>query len=448
MKLVRLVPEADEVVARWRAVLGGEPLGGIRDLQREVLWTVAHSTDVRQRRRLQHVAARLGEQEPELAELVHQLAALRQVLHAVLTERLATAAADAEHEVNTAIDLLVEACTRSTTERLSRAAFVDPLTGLRNRRALERDLPERLALATRGNRPLTLVVGDLDGLKTINDRDGHAAGDQALRALGAAIDSALRVADAAYRIGGDEFLLVLPDTTAEDAETVITRMSRSAPSFGWGVASLPNDGTDGARLIDLADERLIGSRRSQRRPHGPEAPATSERTSRHRPWHGLAAGALAVSGILGGGLAFAGDGVFGRTPNQNAVRAGGSVPKTTMQEAEVSVGSSRPTVADVSPAEGRMANPGVGAALDGTTTTTTAGLIAALLEDAAIDPAAVSPLTDSEVLIQLPEVADVLPLQPPEPAEFPGELVVRERELGHVPNPRRPLRPPGNRGRN
>ena len=251
----------DELLPRWRTVLGSEPFGGLRGLQREVVSLVV-PTDVAPRRSLRSLATRLNAGQPDLGVLVHELAGLRQVLNAALAQRLdAPSAAGAQDRVNGAIDALVEACTASATERLAAMALVDPLTGLRNRRGLEQDLNQRLALAERGDRPLTVVVCDVDGLKAINDGQGHAAGDHVLRALGEALEAARRAGDQAYRIGGDEFLLMLPDTDHDEAKRLVERVSAGAPSFGWGSATFPFDGHRGAALIQLADQRLLGNRR-------------------------------------------------------------------------------------------------------------------------------------------------------------------------------------------
>ena len=303
-RLARQAP--DQVLSRWQQALGSVTLQLGRELQVEVVDAVTRISTIRQQTVLPRLAKRLCERQPQLGDLIHELAGLRQALHGFVSEAFpARQATDAQGRVNLGIDCLVEACTNAATERLMAAACIDPLTGLRNRRALDRDLPERVALATRGNRPLTVIVADLDGLKTINDVQGHGAGDLALRAMGAALDSALRAGDTAYRIGGDEFLLVLPDTGRHEADTVVARVASVAPSFGWGVASMPEDGVDGAGLIELADGRLLGRRNTSRAERG--APAV---TAARRPLaaRGMAAASLLLAVALGGiGVGFAAD---------------------------------------------------------------------------------------------------------------------------------------------
>lgn len=253
----------------------------------------------------------------------------------------------------------------SDLERLALAAFVDPLTGLRNRRGLDRDLEQALALARRGERPLTVVVGDLDGLKEINDREGHAAGDRALRALGVALESALRAGDAAYRIGGDEFLLVLADTGAAEADAVVARVRTTAPAFSCGQATFPADGEDGTSLMELADQRLLSGRRQTRTRRGGHR-ARGTRTEWVRSGsRAFAVATLTVTALLGGvGVGFAAQNVMAgresvRTPVRNtsiptgvplpAVESGDAVavsPASPTEDGLVSGQSSAPTTAD------------------------------------------------------------------------------------------------------
>jgi len=99
--------------------------------------------------------------------------------------------------------------------QLSRLAVTDSLTGLPNRREIERRLAAELERTYRQGRPLTVLMIDVDNLKFINDRHGHAAGDDVLCSLAHALEDALRDREAAGRIGGDEFLVALPDSDAD-----------------------------------------------------------------------------------------------------------------------------------------------------------------------------------------------------------------------------------------
>lgn len=164
------------------------------------------------------------------------------------------------------VDRSMLVAARSATDRLQLAAFSDPLTGCANRRGLERDLERELARCARAELDLCIVAIDVDGLKQINDSLGHRAGDETLLRLVETLRRALRGLDGVYRIGGDEFIVVLPDTAAEDAEVVMARVERmGAPSFSWGVESLAWSGLFDARLLlAAADDNLYARRREQR----------------------------------------------------------------------------------------------------------------------------------------------------------------------------------------
>ncbi len=100
----------------------------------------------------------------------------------------------------------------------------DALTGLANRRAYEERLAVETARATRYQQPLSICLLDLDGFKRINDRHGHAEGDEVLRAVARRIDES-RVADDAFRIGGDEFAILMPQTAPADARVAAQRLA-------------------------------------------------------------------------------------------------------------------------------------------------------------------------------------------------------------------------------
>ncbi len=164
------------------------------------------------------------------------------------------------------IDLtMIHAC-RGATDELQRAAFSDPLTGCSNRRAFERDIDRELARCARAELDLTVVAIDLDGLKAVNDTAGHAAGDRQLVLLVDTLRKALRSMDGIYRLGGDEFGIVLPDTSPDDAAVLIARAVRlGAPSFSWGTASYLSTGSAVvAELLSVADADLYAQRHATR----------------------------------------------------------------------------------------------------------------------------------------------------------------------------------------
>jgi diguanylate cyclase (GGDEF)-like protein len=112
---------------------------------------------------------------------------------------------------------------------------------------------------------VTVVAVDLDGLKRINDSEGHAAGDAALLALVRALYSALRDEDTVFRVGGDEFVILLPFTSVDVAELLMRRIQASgAPAFTWGAAGYPGDGADARQLVDAADQDLYRRRQGRR----------------------------------------------------------------------------------------------------------------------------------------------------------------------------------------
>lgn len=105
--------------------------------------------------------------------------------------------------------------------RLARLAQIDPLTGLLNRRALDAAIPDRSGAAS-----LSVALIDIDHFKSINDQHGHAAGDDALRALARELTAAIRTDDHLLRLGGEEFLLVLPNASLEDVRLVAEELRK------------------------------------------------------------------------------------------------------------------------------------------------------------------------------------------------------------------------------
>jgi diguanylate cyclase (GGDEF)-like protein/PAS domain S-box-containing protein len=105
----------------------------------------------------------------------------------------------------------------------------DTLTGLPNRRALEEQLPREMARARRSLSPLCVAILDIDHFKEYNDTHGHLAGDEVLRACARAWDSSLRSEDTIVRFGGEEFLVLLPETSAEQAAEVVERLRMATP---------------------------------------------------------------------------------------------------------------------------------------------------------------------------------------------------------------------------
>src|SRR5688500_7267708 len=108
--------------------------------------------------------------------------------------------------------------------RLSEAALTDTLTGLKNRLALDRELQAEVERAVRSGEPLSVVIGDLDYFKSVNDRLGHQAGDEALVRAGQVLMRYRRAADSIARTGGEEFTILLPGATEHEAYLASERM--------------------------------------------------------------------------------------------------------------------------------------------------------------------------------------------------------------------------------
>lgn len=160
-------------------------------------------------------------------------------------------------------------------EELREQSLRDPLTGLFNRRHLVETLERDLQRALRSGEPLTLLAIDVDHFKELNDTDGHAAGDEALRELGAFLAAEIRSGDVACRTGGDEFTVVLAGATLEQATARAEQLRAGARdlvrvSGTWrmgisiGIAGFPPHGIDAESLHQLADEALYRAKRGGR----------------------------------------------------------------------------------------------------------------------------------------------------------------------------------------
>jgi diguanylate cyclase (GGDEF)-like protein/putative nucleotidyltransferase with HDIG domain len=151
-------------------------------------------------------------------------------------------------------------------ESMAKMARTDPLTGLRNHRAFHDDLASELKRASRGPTPLSLVMLDLDNLKTLNDRQGHQAGDERLQALAAAMRTAHRAGDTAFRIGGDEFAVVLAGTRSWGAAEYVQRLASQLQANASGATVTAGIAEalavrDKHELIREADLALITAKR-------------------------------------------------------------------------------------------------------------------------------------------------------------------------------------------
>jgi diguanylate cyclase len=158
------------------------------------------------------------------------------------------------------------------TAELERLSRVDPLTGLLNRRVLTETILREIRVAERSGKPLCLLYFDLDRFKEINDRFGHDRGDDVLRAVGAALHQASRNVDLCFRLGGDEFCVVLADTTEDEARSVycerlvgLIAERVDDVSLSIGIAQTgPKDYADPDELIKRADDAMYEMKRRSR----------------------------------------------------------------------------------------------------------------------------------------------------------------------------------------
>ena len=153
----------------------------------------------------------------------------------------------------------------------------DALTGLYNRRYLEEALGRELVVAKRSGHPVSVVMADLDFFKAVNDSFGHLAGDEVLKTFGELMRRSSRASDFCFRWGGEEFLLLLPHMSANDAANraeqlrgafatsgVVCDGVKIAITASFGVASFPPDGTTIDHLVNAADGRLYVAKTSGR----------------------------------------------------------------------------------------------------------------------------------------------------------------------------------------
>jgi diguanylate cyclase (GGDEF)-like protein len=156
---------------------------------------------------------------------------------------------------------------QTRAETLYALAILDPLTGLYNRRFGEEHLRIEIERAGRSNKPLIALLFDLDNFKEINDRHGHAAGDQALKEFAHLLQKATRGSDFAVRMGGDEFLVVLTECPPEKVQLVLSRLAQFhlleteaisvSASFGWAQLQL---GETSKELLERADKMLYANK--------------------------------------------------------------------------------------------------------------------------------------------------------------------------------------------
>jgi diguanylate cyclase (GGDEF)-like protein len=165
-----------------------------------------------------------------------------------------------------------EAC--HSIDALQVAAFTDALTGLANRRAFEDELETEILHAVRHQYSLSVVSIDLDGLKLVNDAEGHERGDALLRQMANALRSHVGHAGRLYRIGGDEFAVIVKDVQVHEQQAFLEELNRAvlavqaagftSASMSAGIASFPAEATLEGDLLRLSDQRMY-ARKLERR---------------------------------------------------------------------------------------------------------------------------------------------------------------------------------------
>lgn len=253
------------------------PAGEARALYRAVQARLAGGDD----RELAD-AARAWARTASMTVVVRRVGALRELF----SQQGRLDGAEDSEQLQRVLDEVTTIATEAALAELEATALTDALTDVGNRRAMELAGRAAVAAAVRGGTELSVSVLDLDGLKAINDTHGHGAGDKALAGLAIALRAALRDTDQIFRVGGDEFVALLPMAAAPTVASLMARAEQlDAPAFSWGAATVPHDGTDLGAVLEVADRRLYRSRRTAG--HGESGPAPEVHDRRHRrrwPW--------------------------------------------------------------------------------------------------------------------------------------------------------------------
>ena len=158
------------------------------------------------------------------------------------------------------------------TEEVYKIAVLDPLTGLYNRRSGEQRLAVEIARSQRHGCPLTVLTLDLDDLKNVNDKFGHAAGDALIKYFAERLTKAIRGSDLAVRLGGDEFLLILPECKPEEVRHILNRLhgvvfewqgESRMMAFSCGCTHYRSNDTHD-QILKRADDALYANKRANR----------------------------------------------------------------------------------------------------------------------------------------------------------------------------------------
>jgi diguanylate cyclase (GGDEF)-like protein len=209
------------------------------------------------------------------ADVARDIAALQAVLVRALRDELSESEparfADAVERLADATGAIqaaaAEELVRTRSRELESQANTDPLTGLGNLRNLQTELGHMLEIQKRYGHPFGVLLMDIDGLKRVNDSQGHQAGDRLLMQVAMALRRSIRTVDVAARLGGDEFCVLAPEQEAAAAIQLGERLFKAVgdemsvpadPPVGLsiGVVSCPEHGEDAETLIDAADRAM------------------------------------------------------------------------------------------------------------------------------------------------------------------------------------------------
>ena len=161
-------------------------------------------------------------------------------------------------------------------QQIQRDSFTDPLTGLYNRRFMEREMNRIFELARRYENQFSLIFGDVNRFKLINDNYGHHLGDVVLKSIGAILIDTCRGSDMICRYGGDEFLILIELTTHANAERLIARINDSMQalempelaeehfSLSLGQGTYPDDGSSVDAILNVADTRMYEAKKQRK----------------------------------------------------------------------------------------------------------------------------------------------------------------------------------------
>jgi len=178
------------------------------------------------------------------------------------------------HRIQRQLGEQVEALGRMEvrTEAVYQMAVLDSLTGLNNRRYGEKRLAEEISRTQRNRQPLTVLLLDIDHLKAVNDKFGHAAGDELIKLFAERLNRAIRGSDVASRFGGDEFVVVLPECQLEDVKKVLGRLGGA--TMNWDGHTIPLTcsagwadyvrGESPGDLMERADAALYVNKRTRK----------------------------------------------------------------------------------------------------------------------------------------------------------------------------------------